>query len=200
MAMVSPCPQHPLLEVSPAHSNSQVLGIPLLTASPVHGVFLPIPSPSLQHSLPLVSPCPWHRSSTTSPIHILRSMPLPAHSSPSPCHSPASLHAPGASQSCALCSLPAGTGDSTVLNVARLPVLAHSECNRALHGRLKESELCTAPLRAGVGACEVSWAGDTHAREAAGAGTRVTPLSWCHRVITVDHWLASPLTAGCWRG
>lgn len=56
----------------------------------------------------------------------------------------------------ALCSLPTGTADGSVLNVARLPVLAHSECNTALRGRLKESELCTAPLRAGVGACEVS--------------------------------------------
>lgn len=59
----------------------------------------------------------------------------------------------------AACSLPAGTADGSVLNVARLPVLAHSECNKALRGRLKESELCTAPLRAGVGACEVSWVG-----------------------------------------
>lgn len=98
------------------------------------------------------------------------------------------------------CSLPAGTADSSVLNVAQLPVLAHSECHKALRGRLKESELCTAPLRAGVGACEVSWAGDTYPREAAGAGTRVTLLFSCHRVIMVDHWLASLLTAGCWRG
>ncbi|XP_054136981.1 hepatocyte growth factor-like protein isoform X4 [Melozone crissalis] len=52
-----------------------------------------------------------------------------------------------------------GTGDSSVLNVARLPVLAHSECDRALRGRLKESELCTAPLRAGVGACEGDYGG-----------------------------------------
>ncbi|XP_056357528.1 hepatocyte growth factor-like protein isoform X4 [Oenanthe melanoleuca] len=52
-----------------------------------------------------------------------------------------------------------GTADSSVLNVARLPVLAHSECNKALRGRLKESELCTAPLRAGVGACEGDYGG-----------------------------------------
>ncbi|XP_030914071.1 hepatocyte growth factor-like protein isoform X3 [Geospiza fortis] len=52
-----------------------------------------------------------------------------------------------------------GTADGSVLNVARLPVLAHSECNRALRGRLKESELCTAPLRAGVGACEGDYGG-----------------------------------------
>ncbi|XP_033373405.1 hepatocyte growth factor-like protein isoform X5 [Parus major] len=52
-----------------------------------------------------------------------------------------------------------GTADGSVLNVAQLPVLAHSECNRALRGRLKESELCTAPLRAGVGACEGDYGG-----------------------------------------
>ncbi|NWR23443.1 HGFL protein, partial [Emberiza fucata] len=52
-----------------------------------------------------------------------------------------------------------GTADGSVLNVARLPVLAHSECDRALRGRLKESELCTAPLRAGVGACEGDYGG-----------------------------------------
>ncbi|KAK0681111.1 HGFL protein, partial [Pygoscelis papua] len=52
-----------------------------------------------------------------------------------------------------------GTADGSVLNVARLPVLAHSECNAALRGRLKESELCTAPLRAGVGACEGDYGG-----------------------------------------
>ncbi|XP_071611681.1 hepatocyte growth factor-like protein isoform X7 [Heliangelus exortis] len=52
-----------------------------------------------------------------------------------------------------------GTGDGSVLNVARLPVLAHGECHAALRGRLKESELCTAPLRAGVGACEGDYGG-----------------------------------------
>ncbi|XP_066183147.1 hepatocyte growth factor-like protein isoform X3 [Sylvia atricapilla] len=52
-----------------------------------------------------------------------------------------------------------GTADSSVLNVARLPVLAHSECNKAVRGRLKESELCTAPLRGGVGACEGDYGG-----------------------------------------
>lgn len=57
--------------------------------------------------------------------------------------------------------LPTGTADGGVLNVAWLPVLAHGECNAALRGRVKDSELCTAPLRAGVGACEVSWAGST---------------------------------------
>ncbi|XP_030314209.1 hepatocyte growth factor-like protein isoform X5 [Calypte anna] len=52
-----------------------------------------------------------------------------------------------------------GTGDGSMLNVARLPVLAHGECHAALRGRLKESELCTAPLRAGVGACEGDYGG-----------------------------------------
>ncbi|XP_071669165.1 hepatocyte growth factor-like protein isoform X5 [Patagioenas fasciata] len=52
-----------------------------------------------------------------------------------------------------------GMGDNSVLNVAWLPVLAHDECNAALRGRLKESELCTAPLRAGVGACEGDYGG-----------------------------------------
>lgn len=65
------------------------------------------------------------------------------------CASPA----PSSPACCPVCHLPAGMGDSSVLNVARLPVLAHGECNAALRGRLKESELCTAPLRAGVGAC-----------------------------------------------
>ncbi|OXB56190.1 hypothetical protein ASZ78_016969 [Callipepla squamata] len=52
-----------------------------------------------------------------------------------------------------------GTADSHVLNVAKLPVLAHGECQAALRGRLKESELCTAPLRVGVGACEGDYGG-----------------------------------------
>ncbi|KFV73801.1 Hepatocyte growth factor-like, partial [Dryobates pubescens] len=52
-----------------------------------------------------------------------------------------------------------GTADGSVLNVAQLPVLAHGECHAALRGRLKESELCTAPLRAGVGACEGDYGG-----------------------------------------
>lgn len=52
-----------------------------------------------------------------------------------------------------------GTADGHVLNVAKLPVMAHAECQAALRGRLKESELCTAPLRAGVGACEGDYGG-----------------------------------------
>ncbi|XP_032050125.1 hepatocyte growth factor-like protein [Aythya fuligula] len=52
-----------------------------------------------------------------------------------------------------------GTADSRVLNVAQLPVLAHGECQAALRGRLKESELCTAPLHTGVGACEGDYGG-----------------------------------------
>lgn len=100
-----------------------------------------------------------HPPSMTSYCHdILLSMPFP-------CIPAYPLLHPMAA---APCSLPAGTADSSVLNVAQLPVLAHSECNSALRGRLKESELCTAPLRAGVGACEVSWAGDIHPREVAG--------------------------------
>lgn len=46
-----------------------------------------------------------------------------------------------------------------MLNVAQLPVLAHGECQAALRGRLTESELCTAPLRTGVGACEGDYGG-----------------------------------------
>ncbi|XP_026512812.1 hepatocyte growth factor-like protein isoform X2 [Terrapene carolina triunguis] len=52
-----------------------------------------------------------------------------------------------------------GTGNKTLLNVAKLPVLSNKECNRALRGQVKESELCTAPLRAGVGACEGDYGG-----------------------------------------
>uniref|UniRef100_A0A8D0G9G9 Macrophage stimulating 1 n=1 Tax=Sphenodon punctatus TaxID=8508 RepID=A0A8D0G9G9_SPHPU len=44
----------------------------------------------------------------------------------------------------------------TVLNVAKLPVMSNQECNVAHRNRVQESELCTAPLLAGVGACEVS--------------------------------------------
>ncbi|KAM8799891.1 hepatocyte growth factor-like protein [Eudromia elegans] len=52
-----------------------------------------------------------------------------------------------------------GTADDSVLNVARLPVLAQAECGAALRGRLRDSELCTAPLRAAVGACEGDYGG-----------------------------------------
>uniref|UniRef100_A0A8C4K805 Macrophage stimulating 1 n=1 Tax=Dromaius novaehollandiae TaxID=8790 RepID=A0A8C4K805_DRONO len=52
-----------------------------------------------------------------------------------------------------------GTADGSVLNVAQLPVLSNEECNAALRGRVKESELCTAPLRVGVGACEGDYGG-----------------------------------------
>ncbi|XP_053891351.1 hepatocyte growth factor-like protein isoform X8 [Malaclemys terrapin pileata] len=52
-----------------------------------------------------------------------------------------------------------GTGNKTLLNVAKLPVLSNKECNMALRGQVKESELCTAPLRAGVGACEGDYGG-----------------------------------------
>ncbi|EMP27808.1 Hepatocyte growth factor-like protein [Chelonia mydas] len=52
-----------------------------------------------------------------------------------------------------------GTGNKTLLNVAKLPVMSNKECNMALRGQVKESELCTAPLRAGVGACEGDYGG-----------------------------------------
>ncbi|XP_061473818.1 hepatocyte growth factor-like protein isoform X2 [Rhineura floridana] len=52
-----------------------------------------------------------------------------------------------------------GTGNENVLNVAKLPVMSNQECNVALRGRVKESELCTAPLRVGVGACEGDFGG-----------------------------------------
>ncbi|XP_074862135.1 hepatocyte growth factor-like protein isoform X4 [Carettochelys insculpta] len=53
----------------------------------------------------------------------------------------------------------AGTGNKTVLNVARLSVMSSKECSVALRGRVTESELCTAPLRARVGACEGDFGG-----------------------------------------
>ncbi|XP_032066321.1 hepatocyte growth factor-like protein [Thamnophis elegans] len=52
-----------------------------------------------------------------------------------------------------------GTGNNNVLNVARLPVMNNQNCNVALHGRLKENELCTSPLKVGVGACEGDFGG-----------------------------------------
>lgn len=55
--------------------------------------------------------------------------------------------------------LPSGTGDETVLNVARLPVMSNKKCSMVHRGQVKDSELCTAPLKAGVGACEVSSGG-----------------------------------------
>ncbi|PKU33244.1 hepatocyte growth factor-like protein [Limosa lapponica baueri] len=92
---------------------------------------------------------------------------------------------------------PAGTADGSVLNVAWLPVLAHGECNAALRGRLKESELCTAPLRTGVGACEVSRGlGTPHLGEPTGAGVRGDIARW---VPQGDY--GGPLaclTADCW--
>lgn len=89
--------------------------------------------------------------------------------------------------------LPAGTADSRMLNVAQLPVLAHGECQAALRGRLTESELCTAPLRTGVGACEVSLARGCGARWARGhppPGMGVTALFWPCREITEGPWPA----------
>ncbi|XP_010221650.1 PREDICTED: hepatocyte growth factor-like protein [Tinamus guttatus] len=51
------------------------------------------------------------------------------------------------------------TTDDSVLNVAQLPVLSNAECSAMLRGRIKDSELCTSPLRAGVGACEGDYGG-----------------------------------------
>ena len=52
-------------------------------------------------------------------------------------------------------SLPAGTGDESVLNVAQMPVLSNKECNKYFRGRVKENEMCTKAFQGGVGACEV---------------------------------------------
>uniref|UniRef100_A0A8C8S5E2 Macrophage stimulating 1 n=1 Tax=Pelusios castaneus TaxID=367368 RepID=A0A8C8S5E2_9SAUR len=52
-----------------------------------------------------------------------------------------------------------GTGNKTLLNVAKLPVMSHKECSVALRGRVKDNELCTKPLQAGVGACEGDYGG-----------------------------------------
>ncbi|XP_070789837.1 hepatocyte growth factor-like protein [Pituophis catenifer annectens] len=52
-----------------------------------------------------------------------------------------------------------GTGNENVLNVARLPVMNNQNCSVALKGRLKENELCTSPLKVGVGACEGDFGG-----------------------------------------
>ncbi|XP_032996482.1 hepatocyte growth factor-like protein isoform X2 [Lacerta agilis] len=52
-----------------------------------------------------------------------------------------------------------GTGDENVLNVAKLPIMSNQDCNVALRGRVKESELCTAPLNVAVGACERDFGG-----------------------------------------
>ncbi|XP_062977154.1 hepatocyte growth factor-like protein [Elgaria multicarinata webbii] len=52
-----------------------------------------------------------------------------------------------------------GTGDDNVLNVADLLVMGNQQCSVALRGRLKESELCTAPVSGGVGACEGDFGG-----------------------------------------
>lgn len=147
-ATAFPCPQHPLPTISPFHS------IPLPVTSPVRA------SPHQQHSPARNIPRPSYppvrctpgegtplAKASPSTLRVPHPQHPPTHSIPLPRHPPAR---------CPACSLPAGTADGSVLNVARLPVLAHGECNAALRGRLKESELCTAPLRAGVGACEVS--------------------------------------------
>ncbi|KAJ6667681.1 hypothetical protein lerEdw1_016002 [Lerista edwardsae] len=52
-----------------------------------------------------------------------------------------------------------GTGNNSLLNVAKLRVESNRECNVALRGRLKDSEMCTAPLLVGVGACEGDFGG-----------------------------------------
>ncbi|KAF7249611.1 Hepatocyte growth factor-like protein [Varanus komodoensis] len=52
-----------------------------------------------------------------------------------------------------------GAGNENVLNVAKLPIMSNQQCNVELRGRVKESELCTAPLRVGVGACEGDFGG-----------------------------------------
>ncbi|XP_054833459.1 hepatocyte growth factor-like protein isoform X2 [Eublepharis macularius] len=52
-----------------------------------------------------------------------------------------------------------GTGNENQLHVAELTVMSHQECKVALRGRVKESELCTGPLRIGVGACEGDFGG-----------------------------------------
>ncbi|XP_053147122.1 hepatocyte growth factor-like protein isoform X2 [Hemicordylus capensis] len=52
-----------------------------------------------------------------------------------------------------------GTGNDNVLNVAKLPVMSNRECNVALRGRLKDSELCTSPLHVAVGSCEGDFGG-----------------------------------------
>lgn len=48
-----------------------------------------------------------------------------------------------------------GTGDETVLNVAQMPVLSNTECNKYFRGRVRENEMCTGSFQGGVGACEV---------------------------------------------
>lgn len=217
-AMASLCPQRPHSCCIPCPMASPACRPPMSMASPAHSI------PLLWYFAAHDIPCPWHPPAcaiplpTTYPAHNIpcegtspakvspsmlcsptHGIPLPTAPTPRtiplPWHPP--LRAPLAHSP--VCSLPTGTADGSVLNVARLPVLAHGECSRALRGRLKESELCTAPLRAGVGACEVSRARDRCLRGPVGAGTAVTPLSGCHREITGGHSPASLLTAGCWR-
>lgn len=50
-----------------------------------------------------------------------------------------------------------GTGDATVLNVARMQVQSNSECNKYFKGRVKQNEMCTTSFFGGVGACEVNF-------------------------------------------
>ncbi|XP_006631118.3 hepatocyte growth factor-like protein [Lepisosteus oculatus] len=52
-----------------------------------------------------------------------------------------------------------GTADETVLNVAQMPVLSNKECNKFFRGRVKENEMCTAPVQIPVGACEKDYGG-----------------------------------------
>uniref|UniRef100_A0A8C6WK68 Macrophage stimulating 1 n=1 Tax=Neogobius melanostomus TaxID=47308 RepID=A0A8C6WK68_9GOBI len=52
-----------------------------------------------------------------------------------------------------------GTGNETVLNVAHIPVLSNSECNKYFRGRVRENEMCTGSFQGGVGACERDYGG-----------------------------------------
>lgn len=125
---------------SPGH------GIPLPAPFPCSGTSTPTTSPWLSYPPACNTPCPRHPPSRSLPLPIPRHPLLtPSPFRVTPRRRPGGWHT-------------AGTADSRVLNVAQLPVLAHGECQAALRGRLKESELCTAPLRSGVGACEVSGA------------------------------------------
>ncbi|XP_043835075.1 hepatocyte growth factor-like protein isoform X1 [Dromiciops gliroides] len=52
-----------------------------------------------------------------------------------------------------------GTGNNTVLNVARLWVLTNEECNIKHRGKVKKNELCTLSPLVPVGACEGDYGG-----------------------------------------
>lgn len=52
-----------------------------------------------------------------------------------------------------------GTGDETVLNVAQMPVMSNSQCNKYFKGRVRENEMCTNTFQAGAGACERDYGG-----------------------------------------